>query len=633
MTRLLKILLVTISTFILLSVISAILLIVFVNPNKFKPKISQYVQTKTGREIQIAGDIEWSFFPYLGLKVNDIKLGNPANFPSQPFAQVKEVNVRLALLPLLKKQIQADQLYLKGLQLNLIKNKAGAVNWEIALAQTATTPATTVSAEQAAAAPLIMNIAKIQITDAGANYWDQQSNAKYSVKQLQFDSKNVSFNNFFPIRLKFNAESKQPSMTSEVSLQGNLYINPEQYQYQFKTAKLDVNLAGSNLPNGKLHLTASTDINMDKQALMVKPLKIVLDKQTEIRGEITKNLSTQLISFNLAAPELHLPASSAIDTKAPPASNATGIQQSTASTALLPLALLKNLAANGSLQIDKLIANKLVVSNIKLNLNANNGLIQLAPIQAKLYQGTYQGQISVDARTNTPSLVTQQTLKNIQLGPLLSAIGSESKFPLSGKGNVSLQLTTLGNDIATWTNNLNGRVGFAVNDGVISNIDLEYQLARIRNFINKQSQPKQETPNQTTFSNLTGNFQVNRGVAHNTDLLLQAKTAVVKGQGDIDLRNKTLAYRIQAAATSENLGGDAYKIQDYLGGSLPILINGKWESPRVEPDWNTISQAIAKALIKQQTSRLKDKLSQQINKNLGDETGKQLKNALDKLFG
>lgn len=467
-----------------------------------------------------------------------------------------------------------------------------------------------------------MNIVKIGIENSGMNYWDQQSDKQFNIKHLNFSSKEVAFNHFFPVHLKFQANSNQDDLKAEFNLTGKLKLNPEQQNYQFSSIDLDVDLLGNKLPNHKMHIDLNTAIVMDEQNLRVKPLKLVLDKQTTLSGEIAKNLNNQLITFHFIIPELLLPASKSGQTQA----------ESSAPAALLPLVLLKDLKANGSLVINKLVADKLTINAIKAKLNANNGIVQLAPIQAQLYQGNYQAQISIDARTNNPSIVMQQSLKKVQLGELLAALGNQTKFPLSGTGDVTLQLTTLGNNLDTWIRNLAGNTSFAISNGSIENIDVEYQLHRIRSFINKNEQLKQQSSNQTRFDSLTGSFQINRGIANNNDLVLQAKTATVKGQGNIDLINQTLNYCIQASATSQNLGSDAYKIQDYLGGSLPIVISGKWDNPKVEPDWNIISKAITKALLKQQISKYTDTLGEQLQKNLNGDAGKKLKKALGGLF-
>jgi len=624
MARLMKFLALAVSIIILLLIVAAVALTTLVSPNRFKPQLSQYVKTKTARELKINGDISWTFFPHFGLKISDAQLGNPTGFVNQPFAEIAEADVQLAPIPLLKKQIVAKKLSLNSVQLNLIKNKAGKVNWQFTETNAVDKSQQTLSLEQGAAAPLVMNIAKVNIENSGINYWDQQADKQYEVKHLNFTGENIAFKQTFPVHLRFQAFSNKSNSKAELDLKAKLNIQPDLQSVQVTDLNIDVNLNGDNLPNKKLQLNIKAAIEKNLEQLVIKPITIVLDKTTTISGELSKNLVNELLSFNFKIPELNFAPSQASSTQE--------ASQSSASAALLPLALLKDLKANGTLEIGKLVANKLTLNNLSANLNANNGIIQLAPLQAKLYQGSYQAQLSIDARSNIPSIATQQELKNVQIGELLIALGKQGKFPLSGTGDVSLQLTTLGNDKTTWLKNLAGNAKFAITKGVIENIDLEYQLQRINSFINKAQQPATPATQQTSFTSLAGSLQISNGVADNSDLSLQSSTLQVKGQGSIDLNQQNLNYRLQARAISQNLGQDVFKIQDFLGGSLPIMVTGSWLDPKVEPDWKIISQAIAKSLLSEKGGQLKDKLDEQLTKHLGSEQGARLKQALGNLL-
>ncbi|MGL4674813.1 MAG: AsmA family protein, partial [Wohlfahrtiimonas sp.] len=46
-------------------------IVMFVNPNQFKPQITELVQKNANVILTIDGDIEWTFYPWLGLKVQN----------------------------------------------------------------------------------------------------------------------------------------------------------------------------------------------------------------------------------------------------------------------------------------------------------------------------------------------------------------------------------------------------------------------------------------------------------------------------------------------------------------------------------------------------------------------------------
>jgi uridine kinase len=65
-----------------LVIVALLALILFVNPNQFKPMIVEQVQKNTGMTLAIEGDISWQFFPSLGFSVGKTELRNPEGFSS-----------------------------------------------------------------------------------------------------------------------------------------------------------------------------------------------------------------------------------------------------------------------------------------------------------------------------------------------------------------------------------------------------------------------------------------------------------------------------------------------------------------------------------------------------------------------
>lgn len=68
---------------IVLIVVAVAALVMFVNPNQFKPMIAEQVQAQTGLELEISGDINWQFFPSLGFELGQTNLKNPKGFKTR----------------------------------------------------------------------------------------------------------------------------------------------------------------------------------------------------------------------------------------------------------------------------------------------------------------------------------------------------------------------------------------------------------------------------------------------------------------------------------------------------------------------------------------------------------------------
>lgn len=129
MSKVLKIILGLFGLLVVLALAAIILVPLFVEPNDFRDDIAQAVEERTGRNFEIEGDISLSVFPWLGLEIGGMRLGNPPGFGDGPFAQVDSAVVGAKLLPLLSRRLEVSTLKLDGLRLELIRKADGEANW------------------------------------------------------------------------------------------------------------------------------------------------------------------------------------------------------------------------------------------------------------------------------------------------------------------------------------------------------------------------------------------------------------------------------------------------------------------------------------------------------------------------
>lgn len=114
-----------------LALILALLLAapLFIDVNDFKPSIVQKLEEASGRAVAI-GHIRASLFPWVGLSLSEVSIGNPPGFSEAPMLVVKEADVRLALLPLLRQQVEVKSFVLNEPHLRLERNVQGMGNWQ-----------------------------------------------------------------------------------------------------------------------------------------------------------------------------------------------------------------------------------------------------------------------------------------------------------------------------------------------------------------------------------------------------------------------------------------------------------------------------------------------------------------------
>ena len=111
-----------------------------------------------------------------------------------------------------------------------------------------------------------------------------------------------------------------------------------------------------------------------------------------------------------------------------------------------------------------------------MDLRAKNGILNADPVSANLYQGTTKGNLSVDANANR--IAVKQDLTGVAIGPLLH--DAANKDILEGKGNVSLNVSAIGNRVSAMKRGLNGTARMALRDGAIKGVDIPGTVRRVR---------------------------------------------------------------------------------------------------------------------------------------------------------
>lgn len=314
MTKLVKIISAIIGVVIIFFIIAIFLMMTLINPNNFKSQISSAVQNNTGRTLVINGDIKWSFFPWLGLKVNQIAVGNAPGFGQQPFAQLGEADVDVKLFPLFFGKVQIGAVTLKDLTVNLTENNQGQNNWSDLTAKSK--QSNTSAAQTAVAAPVAgakkmvdLHISKVDIINANINYQNQQIGQVVQLSKLNLSSNNVNLNSPFPAKLNFNFTSNKPLVNGNVDFSSVFTLNPNQQQYQLADLKLNGSLLGKPYMNGKLPFSLKANVNTDlnQQTLNISDINLNLaNMQADGNIQGVRILETPIINGKLNVPTFDL---------------------------------------------------------------------------------------------------------------------------------------------------------------------------------------------------------------------------------------------------------------------------------------------------------------------------------------
>ena len=108
-----------------------------VDPNDYKPQITRIIAEKTGRQLELVGDLELTFFPWLGVKTGAFRLSNAPGFGDQPMLEVGGATASVKLVPLLSRQVEIDTIVLDAPRVRLATQADGRSNWDDMVAKMA----------------------------------------------------------------------------------------------------------------------------------------------------------------------------------------------------------------------------------------------------------------------------------------------------------------------------------------------------------------------------------------------------------------------------------------------------------------------------------------------------------------
>jgi len=278
---------------------------------------------------------------------------------------------------------------------------------------------------------------------------------------------------------------------------------------------------------------------------------------------------------------------------------------------------LKGLEAQGRVHVGALQVQNAKLSEVTAQIRLANGRLEVSPHSAKLYQGTLSGALSADANGNRVAL--KQTLSNVSVGPLVRDVAR--KDAIEGRGNVALDLRTAGGTVGAMKKALAGAARVQLHDGAVKGFDLADTLRKARAVLGSKTARAQlaEGGKQTDFSELSGSFNIQNGVARNNDLQGKAPLFRLAGAGDIDIGNSRIDYLAKPTVVATSRGQGGRELAELDGVTVPVRLVGPFDAVKYEVDYGAVATALAKS-----------KLTEQLT---GKKAGSASGSPLDKLKG
>jgi AsmA protein len=548
--RALRILAIVVGCVVGLLILGLIALKLLVNPNDFKGRIEAAVQHSTGRELVLTGNLRLSVFPWLAVELGPASLGNPPGFPSgQPFASLQRAALRVRLLPLLRGQLDVGRIEIDGLDLRLLKNAAGAGNWQSAAPAPGAAPAPTGTGTS------LREIAGIIVKGSRVSYQDVVATG------VNVDIGRVARGVPIPVSWKLALRTAPAAQPIAVSGKATL-------EYGRNEARLS-------------DLAARVD-------------------RSSLRGKAAvTNFATGAMTFDLSVNRLdldHYLATLSPAGSPPPASAA-------AQSSALPTGALRTLELDGRLRVGNAIVHGIKLARIDVGLAANHGLLRLAPLAAQLYGGDAAGTVTLDARGAVPVLQLDENLSGVEVQPLAADFARFNR--VSGRGNITVNVTARGRTSAAMLASLDGRAAAALAHGAIQGIDLWGAVNSVVALVERHTLAGGVGGGSTRFDVFKASAVITHGIASTRDLDIASGELRVTGQGTTNLVTGVLGYHLLATLLKGPAG------QPGKGATLanvPLLVSGTLASPTVRPDQQALARSLAQRELTKHKGAIEKKL-------------------------
>lgn len=274
-------------------VAAAIIIPLVIDPNDYRDEISAAVKKQTGRELNIEGEIKLSLFPWLGVRLGAMQLSNAEGFGPAPFARIGEADVRVKLLPLLRREVEMEKIVLHGLEANLGRRADGSTNWDDLVGAAAPAvpaeqkaPADAAPADPAAALGAIA-LGGLELRDAKVVWDDAQAGARYAIEHFNLEISAIRLNEPFDITLEFDVDSNQPQLRGHLRFASRVTLDLQGQKYRLDATTLAADVQSALIPGGKASARLQADVQADLKAQTASIAGLKLEAQgVTVQGKV-----------------------------------------------------------------------------------------------------------------------------------------------------------------------------------------------------------------------------------------------------------------------------------------------------------------------------------------------------------
>lgn len=545
------------------------------------------VEQATGRSLKVNGALSVRLFPRIVLVAEDVSFAN-ATWGSQPdMLRAKRIEGVVALMPLLRRQIEIARLQLVAPELLLETDANGTDNWEL---QTKPDKAPSVASDDAkdfgiSAPSIVVTDGKIVVRERtgpplqlSVDSFELSSSGQAGLDQVELKASSNAqpftiTGTIGKVARLIEREPKWPLNLvlavpgTEAKFTGELDRSAARTAVNGKlTAEISEFAALSRLAGAQLDWPTPTRLNATLTAAAdvqrVDPMVLQVGK-TAIEGSASINTggTRPRITARLVSKELDLrkPSGGGKAASAAPTDRLF-------SDAKLPFATLNRVDADLDLRVDRLrLASGLELANLRSRVALANGKLVAEPINLNLAQGAVNGRLEVQAAT-TPRTTVKLSAKQLSLPALMGQLGHPAQMT-GALTDASTDLVLTGDSLRAMAASADGTVRVSIGAARLTSA---LALGDVTTAVFDAISPGRAASTGTDLRCAVAVLPLRSGVATiDRSIAIETSRFDVIASGTIDLRSERLDLSLRPIV-KQSLGVGTLNLAQFVNLSGPL---------------------------------------------------------------
>ncbi len=535
------------------SIVSLVLLIgliapLFINVDKFRPRIAAAIEAQTGRQVTL-GAIHARLLPSAAVTVDGFKLSNPNDFAAGQFLSADQIRGGLTLMALLRGDIHVTSLKLVRPKLVLTQDELGHANYTFPpQSGAANSGGTAEKSPEGSGGFQLESIDTIKLVDADVSLQQIPAHGAQPFVIVDAHKVNVEMEN---VLLNANA-IKQWSANADlsgVSVEMGALAAPA----QFKSGDV-------KLENGTL------DASFRVQVGNIADVKATIHVTDVTNAQPT---------FDISTPELNAGALLAAIRKTPEIPAGSGTPAGSAGQKT------DELLAQGKISAERVTWTPYAGGNASAEIHIYGDHMVVMPATTYLYGGTLQLSARTDSRQEPERFSANLQLRGLDVGRMLASAPGGMKGKMTGFADFDMQL--LGSSGEDWQKTLTGNGSFSIRDGKFPGVNLAGALGTLA---------KVAGLNETSFKRIAGDLNIADGRVSTKETKMDSSSGVVELSGGVNLADQAMSFDGKAtlggaaAVPAEIISSllSAASTKNISGGiTVPFAIGGTLSDPKFTP--------------------------------------------------